>query len=108
MVIDRLTEKSVLSAGEEVYLGALTDLLERYEDAHVVIPPRTGVDALRFLMEENGLKQADLAAVLGRRCLHCSTTASVSPVALSAQESIPVDGETRSSAAHREIGGIGV
>src|SRR5579872_5599787 len=66
-VIDRLTEQSVLSAGEEVYLGALTDLVERYEDAHVVIPPRTGVDALRFLMEENGLNQADLAVVLGRR-----------------------------------------
>ncbi|HEX6121771.1 MAG TPA: hypothetical protein VFY89_01360, partial [Ktedonobacterales bacterium] len=50
---------------EEAYLGALTDLVEIYEDAHVTIPPITGVDALRLLMMENGLTQADLVPLFG-------------------------------------------
>jgi HTH-type transcriptional regulator/antitoxin HigA len=67
--IDQLTGKPVRSEAEEAYLSVLTDLVERYEDAHVAIPPKTGVDALRFLMEANGLRQADLVPVLGRRSL---------------------------------------
>jgi HTH-type transcriptional regulator/antitoxin HigA len=75
-VIDRLIVRPARSEAEEAYLGALTDLVEIYEDTHVGIPPRTGLDALRFLMEANGLRQADLVPVLGRRSLvselfHC-------------------------------------
>lgn len=68
-VIDRLTDKPVRSEAEEAYLGVLTDLVGTYEDAHVTIPPRSRVAALRFLMEANGLRQADLVPVLGRRSL---------------------------------------
>ncbi len=68
-MIDSLIDKPNRSPAEEAYLGALTDLVETYEDAHVVIPPRTGVDALCFLMEVNDLKQADLVPILGRRSL---------------------------------------
>ena len=68
-VIDRLTDKPARSEAEEAYLGVLTDLVGTYEDAHVTIPPRSGVAALRFLMEANGLRQADLVPVLGRRSL---------------------------------------
>lgn len=68
-VIDRLTDKSVGSEAEEAYLAALTDLVGTYEDTHVAIPPRSRVDALRFLMEANDLRQADLVPVLGRRSL---------------------------------------
>ena len=68
-VIDRLTGKPARSEAEEAYLSVLTDLVGMYEDAHVAIPPRTGVDALRFLMEANDLRQADLVPVLGRRSL---------------------------------------
>jgi HTH-type transcriptional regulator/antitoxin HigA len=68
-VIDRLTDKPACSEAEGAYLGVLTDLVEIYEDAHVAIPRRTGVDALQFLMEANGLRQADLVPVLGRRSL---------------------------------------
>jgi HTH-type transcriptional regulator / antitoxin HigA len=64
-VIDRLIEQSDLSAAEDAYLGALTDLVETYEDAHVSIPPTSGVDALRHLLEANDLAQAELAPLFG-------------------------------------------
>jgi hypothetical protein len=44
VVIDWLTEKGELSAAEDAYLGALTDLVETYDDAHVSIPPTSGVE----------------------------------------------------------------
>lgn len=64
-VMDRLLDKPERSIAEEAYLGALTDLVETYENAHVAIPPVSGVAALRYLMDENGLTQADLAPLLG-------------------------------------------
>jgi HTH-type transcriptional regulator/antitoxin HigA len=63
--IDRLIERPSRSVAENVYLAALTDLVETYENAHVALPPVTGVEALRYLMEENGLTQADLAPYFG-------------------------------------------
>jgi antitoxin component HigA of HigAB toxin-antitoxin module len=59
-IIDRLLDKGDRSPAEEMYLDALTDLVETYEEAHVPIPARSGVDALRFLMEANDLRQVDL------------------------------------------------
>ena len=64
-VIDRLTDKLHRSAAEDAYLYALTDLVETYENAHIEIPPVSGVEALRYLMEENQLTQADLAPLFG-------------------------------------------
>ena len=64
-VIDRLIEQQTRSAAEEAYLGALTDLVEIYEAAHVTVPPTTGVEALRYLMQENGITQADLVPLFG-------------------------------------------
>ena len=64
-VIDRLTDQTERSAAEEAYLAALTDLVETYETAHVAIPPTSGREALRYLMEENGLTQADLVPLFG-------------------------------------------
>ena len=64
-VIDQLLDISERSTAEGEYLQALTDLVEAYENAHVAIPTVTGVDALRYLMEENGLTQADLAPLFG-------------------------------------------
>lgn len=63
--IDGLLEPSQRSSAEEAYLRALTDLVEVYENAHVVIPPVSGVEVLRSLMVENGLSQADLAPLIG-------------------------------------------
>jgi HTH-type transcriptional regulator/antitoxin HigA len=36
------------------------DLIQRWEDGHVVIPDAEPKEVLRFLLEENGLKQKDL------------------------------------------------
>ncbi|HEU4784262.1 MAG TPA: helix-turn-helix domain-containing protein [Ktedonobacterales bacterium] len=69
MVIDKLLDIPERSIAEEEYLQALTDLVEVYEDVHVVIPTVSGLDALRFLMEENGLTQADLVPDFGTRSI---------------------------------------
>ena len=55
-----LVEAPARSAAEEAYLGALTDLIETYDNTRTSFPPRTGLDALRSLIEENGLRQDDL------------------------------------------------
>jgi HTH-type transcriptional regulator/antitoxin HigA len=81
-VIDRLLEKGDRSPAEEMYLDALTDLVETYEEAHVAIPARSGVDALRFLMEANDLRQVDLVPVLGRKSLVSEVLSGKRPLAL--------------------------
>ena len=58
-----LVETPVRSDAQEAYLGALTDLIEVYDNAHAVFPPRTGLDALRSLIEDNGLRQEDLLGI---------------------------------------------
>jgi HTH-type transcriptional regulator/antitoxin HigA len=82
-VIDRLLDIPQRSAAEEEYLQALTDLVEAYENAHVAIPTVTGVDALRYLMEENGLTQANLAQLFGSRSIISEVLASKRRLALS-------------------------
>lgn len=39
------------------------DLIEDYETAHHPLPATTGVQALKFLMEQHGLKQSDLPEI---------------------------------------------
>lgn len=39
------------------------DLIEDYETAHHPLPATTGVQALKFLMEQYGLKQSDLPEI---------------------------------------------
>jgi HTH-type transcriptional regulator/antitoxin HigA len=68
-VIDRLLDRAERSMAEEEYLRALTDLVETYENAHMAIPPTSGVEALRYLMAEHGLTQADLAPLFGTRSI---------------------------------------
>jgi HTH-type transcriptional regulator/antitoxin HigA len=81
-VIDRLLDKGDRSPAEEMYLDALTDLVETYEEAHVAIPARSGVDALRFLMEANDLRQVDLVPVLGRTSLVSEVLSGKRPLTL--------------------------
>ena len=59
-VIDELLAKGKLSAGEEMYLDALGDLVAAYEDAHYPIEPAADADMLRHLMEAKGVTQAEL------------------------------------------------
>jgi HTH-type transcriptional regulator / antitoxin HigA len=81
-VIDRLLDKGDRSPAEEMYLDALAHLLETYEEAHVRIPARSEVDALRFLMEANDLGQVDLVPVLGRKSLVSEVLSGKRPLAL--------------------------
>ena len=39
------------------------DLIEDYESEHHPLPDATGVQALKFLMEQHGLKQSDLSEI---------------------------------------------
>jgi HTH-type transcriptional regulator / antitoxin HigA len=64
-VLDRLFATPDRTPAQELYLGALTDLVETYENAHVSVPPVSGVAARRYLMAENALTQADLASLFG-------------------------------------------
>src|ERR1700680_847079 len=59
-MIDRLLQKE-LDRGEQAYLDVLTDLVEAYEDEHVLIPDASEADVLGELMRSNGLSQARLA-----------------------------------------------
>lgn len=59
-VLDKLLAKEKLTAGEEMYLDALSDLVATYEDAHYPIAPASDADMLRHLMEAKGVTQADL------------------------------------------------
>lgn len=68
-VIDRLVERDDLAASEQDYLDVLVDLVERYEQEHVVLPRVSSVDVLRHLMEENELQQVDLVALFGSKSI---------------------------------------
>lgn len=54
-----------LSAGEQRYFRALGDLIYVYDQAHTEIDSLHGVEALRYLMEHNGLTQKDLVPLIG-------------------------------------------
>lgn len=44
-------------------LDTLGSLIYTYEEESVIIPESSGIDALRYLMEEHGLSQSDLPEV---------------------------------------------
>lgn len=60
-----------LDKGERIYLDALTQFVADYEDKHYQIEVRdlTPLDALKYLMEQNGMAPADLGRLLGNRSL---------------------------------------
>ena len=41
------------------------DLIRAYDESHVAIPDTSPAEVVAFLMEQHGLKQADLAAEIG-------------------------------------------
>jgi HTH-type transcriptional regulator/antitoxin HigA len=60
-----------LDAGERDYLDALTQFVGNYEDKHLRIElgRMKPLQALKFLMRENGMKAIDLGKLLGNRSL---------------------------------------
>lgn len=49
------------------YAETLAILIDSYEERRFPIKHATGVEVLKFLMEENGLKQKDLIRALGSK-----------------------------------------
>ena len=45
------------------YLDTLGTLIHAYEEEHMPMPSASGAEALRYLMEEHGLRQSDLPEV---------------------------------------------
>lgn len=64
-MIDSLLDRAELTPDEEDYLDVLGRLVEDYETEHIAFPEISGVQVLQHLMEENGLKQNDLAHLFG-------------------------------------------
>jgi HTH-type transcriptional regulator / antitoxin HigA len=54
-----------LDTGAQVYFDVLTELVEAYEDEHVLIPDASQADVLRELMTANSLSQSKLAKEVG-------------------------------------------
>ena len=70
-IIDRLTSVANLTKDQSEYLDTLAVLLEAYEREHHAIETAdlSGIDALEYLLEENGMTASDLGRLLGDRAL---------------------------------------
>jgi antitoxin component HigA of HigAB toxin-antitoxin module len=68
-MIDRLTVLPKLTTGQAEYLETLTILFEAYEKEHERIDTLqlSPLDALRFLLDSNGMSGSDLGRLLGNR-----------------------------------------
>ncbi len=64
-IIDELTDRDELSSAESDYLDVLGDLVEKYEDEHVEMPHVSDADMLRSLMDEKGVRQAEVVRGTG-------------------------------------------
>ena len=49
------------------YAETLTLLIEHYEEGRYQINEATGVEVVKFLMEQNNLKQKDLVGIIGEK-----------------------------------------
>jgi HTH-type transcriptional regulator / antitoxin HigA len=47
------------------YAETMTLLIEKYEESLHALPEASGIEIINFLMDQNGLKQKDLAGILG-------------------------------------------
>lgn len=61
--INSLIDRAPLTLDEEDYLNILGTLVYEYEQTQEPIPDIYGVDLLKVLMEENGLRQKDLIPI---------------------------------------------
>jgi HTH-type transcriptional regulator / antitoxin HigA len=61
--LDRRSRR--LTAAEKELAELLTLLVEDFEERRYALPPAKPLDALRFLMDQHGLLQKDLANVFG-------------------------------------------
>jgi HTH-type transcriptional regulator/antitoxin HigA len=61
----KLTANSDPRPEEKEAIELLTLLIERYEAERYPVPDADPIDVLRFLLDQNGLSQRDIAAELG-------------------------------------------
>jgi len=61
----QLTAKAAPTNDEEEAIELLTLLIERYESEHYALPDASPADVLRFLLDQSGLTQRDVAEELG-------------------------------------------
>jgi HTH-type transcriptional regulator/antitoxin HigA len=64
-IIDELTDRDDLSESESDYLDVLGSLVEDYEDEHVEMPHVSDGAMLRNLMDEKGVRQAEVVRGTG-------------------------------------------
>ena len=62
-IIDALLAKPTLSVDEQTYLHLLSMLLEAYDEQQETISELVGIELLRALIDEGGLKQRDLLSI---------------------------------------------
>jgi HTH-type transcriptional regulator / antitoxin HigA len=62
---DLLSREEKLSRAEKELAGLLTLLVEEFEDRNYQLPRADPIEILRFLMDQHGLKQKDLADIFG-------------------------------------------
>src|ERR1700682_2595717 len=65
--LERLTFKHDASAEENALAELLQRLIQAYDDEHYSMPEVPPHEMVKYLMEQRGLKQADLVPVLGCR-----------------------------------------
>lgn len=70
-IMDRMTSTPDLTEGQKDYLDTLAVLFEAYEKEHPPFEdkPISGVEMLKFLMEQHGMNASDLGRLLGDRAL---------------------------------------
>ncbi len=62
-IIDQLLDQGKLSQDEKDYLNVLGALVYEYEQQQEPIPDIYGVELLKSLIEDNGLRQKDLVSI---------------------------------------------
>jgi HTH-type transcriptional regulator/antitoxin HigA len=62
-VIDSLLDSEEITSEKQDYLNLLGMLVHDYEKQHVSVPDLSGINLLRALMNEFGLKQKDLVPI---------------------------------------------
>ena len=81
-VYERLTQTPAPSAGQLAYMSALVDLITTYEEAHVPIRTPSGVEVVKYLMEEHGLKQRDMDFAFGNKAVTSAVLRGKRPMGL--------------------------
>ena len=69
--MDKLLARPKLTKGQNEFFETWTVLIGAYEDEHHAIDTtnKTGLDALKYLMEHNDMTASDLGVLLGNRSL---------------------------------------